>query len=690
MKKQMLVELTQEWVRKHMYDEDLPVQVLKKVLIDNGVEIAKHKPYEITVIFEEKDDGKGNEEFLKKLISDVLNEKYSDMDAQNILTFTVEGLEDTPKEEKSSEKSEEKTDKSEAFSATSDGKLPPLGFGRSRAAASESAKTSVQSVMEEIDGLVGATEFKNLAKEIVKIAPQIKEKKTFDILKSRRYLFSIDDGCGLTCYLELLAKLYNAVGVASDMKPERTTEIKLNAPADEREDVYGRVLHDLDSMPMSSPRIICVDVSEYPTNPENDECKQFLRSLNKLSPNAIYVFRIPFVDKAVLERWRSAIADIMWVSTVSVPPFTATELRQHADTFAAKYGFKVASAAWQFFDERIAEEKSDGKFYGISTVENVMKEAIYSKQLDNAYKNRSNDVINAKDMKKLCAFTDDGSKSGWELLNELVGNTEVKEKVKEIIALIKSQRSDKSKQSPCIHMRFLGNPGTGKTTVARILGKILKEEGVLRVGRFYEYMSRDLCGRYVGQTSPKTSGICREAYGSVLFIEEAYSLFRGDKEGRDYGMEAIDTLIAEMENHRDDFVVILAGYTDEMEVLMQSNPGLAGRAPYSITFPNFTKDQLLNVFKSMVKNGNKFDEEIFQAAKEYFDSLSDEFVNAKEFGNGRFVRNLDERTVAKAAMRCQLDKRTDTVLTREDFSRACTDREFAVTATKKTRLGFHI
>ena len=237
-------------------------------------------------------------------------------------------------------------------------------------------------------------------------------------------------------------------------------------------------------------------------------------------------------------------------------------------------------------------------------------------------------------------------------------------------------------------MRFVGNPGTGKTTVARIIGKILKERGVLRIGNFYEYAGRDFCGRYVGETAPKTASICRDAYGSVLFIDEAYSLYRGDDNSRDYGREALDTLIAEMENHRNDFVVIMAGYTDDMDKLMGGNMGLASRMPYTIEFPNFTREQLYEIFESMVKARFKYDKQLLNVAHEYFNNLPDEIIQAKEFSNARFVRNLFERTWAKAAMRCQLNGRQNIVLTKEDFEHASSDKEFAVKATKKTRIGF--
>ena len=156
----------------------------------------------------------------------------------------------------------------------------------------------------------------------------------------------------------------------------------------------------------------------------------------------------------------------------------------------------------------------------------------------------------------------------------------------------------------------------------------------------------------MGQTAPKTTKICQQAYGSGLFIDEAYSLFCGDQSTNDYGREAIDTLIAEMENHSDDLMAIMAGYPQEMEILAQSNPGLDSRMPYVIEFPNYTRQQLFDIYMAMVEPAFPYDNSLVEAAKTYFLGLSDQVIKAKSFGSARFVRNIHERVWGKAGMRC--------------------------------------
>ena len=174
----------------------------------------------------------------------------------------------------------------------------------------------------------------------------------------------------------------------------------------------------------------------------------------------------------------------------------------------------------------------------------------------------------------------------------------------------------------------------------------------------------------------------------MLFALTYYT--RGDNDGRDYGREALDTLIAEMENHRDDFVVIMAGYPDDMSRLMKGNAGLESRMPYEIFFPNYSREQLYQIFMQMVKSSVAFDDDLAYVAKEYFNSLDDDFISSKEFSNARFVRNIFERTCAKAGVRLQLNEENSFVLTREDFNAAVSERSFEKLLEKKkrNRIGF--
>ena len=220
--------------------------------------------------------------------------------------------------------------------------------------------------------------------------------------------------------------------------------------------------------------------------------------------------------------------------------------------------------------------------------------------------------------------------------------------------------------------------------MARILGKMLKEAGVLRNGGFVEIHGRDLCGQYVGHTAPRTESFVRDALGSVLFVDEAYSLFRQEGDGRDFGQEAIDTLITCMENYRDDLVVIFAGYPDEMDRLMKANAGLASRMPYEIRFANYGRDELCRIFLHLAQVNFECSEAFCTAVQNYFDALPDKLLGAKGFSNARFVRNLYERTWGKALTRSRLGG--SLTLTPEDLANA--GRELSVEVRQRSPIGF--
>lgn len=245
-----------------------------------------------------------------------------------------------------------------------------------------------------------------------------------------------------------------------------------------------------------------------------------------------------------------------------------------------------------------------------------------------------------------------GASSTTKKLNELIGLSSVKEEVTKLSNFIKIQQVRKEKGLPTspisYHCVFTGNPGTGKTTVARIIAGIYKELGILQKGHLVETDRAGLVAEYVGQTAVKTNSIIDKALDGVLFIDEAYSLVTGDS--TDYGMEAISTLLKRMEDERDRLVVILAGYGDEMKTFIDANPGLQSRFNRYINFPDYDADELYDIFKSSLKKHKMvIDIDAEQELKKLLFNKVE--TKDKNFGNARMVRNLFEKTLEAQCMR---------------------------------------
>lgn len=237
-------------------------------------------------------------------------------------------------------------------------------------------------------------------------------------------------------------------------------------------------------------------------------------------------------------------------------------------------------------------------------------------------------------------------------LSNFVGMDNLKQKIKEIYASIvineKRTQMGLTNTKQVLHMLFKGNPGTGKTTVARKLAKIYFDMNLLSKGHFIEAERADLVGEYIGQTAQKTRALIQKSMGGILFIDEAYSLARGGE--RDFGKEAIDTLVKHMEDNGDDFVLILAGYPYEMDRFLTLNPGLKSRFPFILEFPDYEVDQLLEISRRMASDRE------YQLSKDAEWKLRNYLYKQKNninrnFSNARFIRNVIEHAIRMQAVR---------------------------------------
>ncbi|HEX6319646.1 MAG TPA: CbbX protein [Burkholderiales bacterium] len=238
-----------------------------------------------------------------------------------------------------------------------------------------------------------------------------------------------------------------------------------------------------------------------------------------------------------------------------------------------------------------------------------------------------------------------------QLERELVGLAPVKRRLREIAAYLVVSRARRSlgleSAPPSLHMSFTGNPGTGKTTVALRMADVLHRLGYSRKGHLVAVTRDDLVGQYIGHTAPKTREVLKRAMGGVLFIDEAYYLYRPENE-RDYGQEAIEILLQAMENQREDLVVILAGYRDRMETFFRSNPGLSSRIAHHIDFPDYAPEELMAVARLMLEKQNyRFDAQ----AENMFAQYIARRMQMQHFANARSIRNALERARLRQAQR---------------------------------------
>ena len=277
--------------------------------------------------------------------------------------------------------------------------------------------------------------------------------------------------------------------------------------------------------------------------------------------------------------------------------------------------------------------------------------------------------------------------SAYSELMEMIGLEEAKKIIRQALAYAKAQKvfSEKGMASDhlSMHMVFSGNPGTAKTTVARLFARIMRENHLLSKGHLIEVGRGDLIGKYVGWTAPAIQKKFRQAEGGVLFIDEAYSLV-DDRDGS-YGDEAINTIVQEMENHRDNVVVIFAGYPDKMETFLQKNPGLRSRIAFHVPFDDYSTGELCDIARLLTrKKGLEFSEDACKKLEQLFSAARER----DDFGNGRYVRNVIEKARMAQAVRL-LDKDYDQITSKDITTLKAEDIELPVIKEERTRtIGF--
>lgn len=359
---------------------------------------------------------------------------------------------------------------------------------------------------------------------------------------------------------------------------------------------------------------------------------------------------------------------------IQLKDYSTEELIVIAEKIAAENDYIISEAAKKQIAYRLEQERVDDTFGNARTVKNLVLEAIFRKGSD--AQETDSDILQYTilDKEDFAAEQTIKTESPREKLNRLVGLDSLKNEILSLVSFVKMQQFRRNKGLPTVpiqlHSVFTGNPGTGKTTVAKIYAELLQECGILKRGHLIITSRADFVAGYVGQTAEKTRKKIREALGGVLFIDEAYSLL-GQTSG-DFGKEVIDTIVDEMTKHNENLVVILAGYPNEMEKLLNSNPGLQSRFKKFFHFPDYHTEELLSIIENYIRQYQYF-------LTENASNLLKKLLAEKTFnGNGRFATNLADEMIQAQAMRLMnVSEQTDLLgkvsyLETEDVDKAFT------------------
>ncbi len=571
-------------------------------------------------------------------------------------------------------------------------------------------ESRIHKALARIRGLVGAEDVKAWVERMEHIRPRLVSWRTEPHFPVSHLLFAIDPGNGLSTVMDALHAYLVAAGLfqgdADGFEPFIHREMRMDYSehlAHNRKEAFALIK---DAIEEDGPGLFSLDLSDWLDRFEDVWLQRLLDLCVQQTPKNRFVFVVPMLDEPELERIRKRLADRLPIDLIRFPQPDAAQLSSLLRSRMKAFGLRLPDGADSLQQQWTFRMKSAGRYHGLRTLDNLAKELALAHAAAHPGGLAHDGAEALMDAEVIAAVLQpSGARQEMEARDRLAAMHGIDDLKRQVLEIAQATRLEKEMAQdgqavapPCLHMMFTGRPGTGKTELARIVGQLFREEGLLPNGELLEVNRFDLVGQYVGQTGPKTVSACRSAYGSVLFIDEAYLLGVGTETsmGRDYGREAIGALIAEMENNRDRLIVILAGYREEMERFLSVNPGLSARIPHRLHFPSYDRQTLADIFLSMAGEAGTVTDAFREEAAGWFARLPAERLASPHFGNARFARNLAERVQLKALLRLasqaggQDAAKPGLVFEAVDFHLAAADPDMLRTeSTDKRRIGFH-
>ena len=681
------IRLNEDFVKEHFYDKVLPGTLLEDALKKTEkLKIIDSQSFVLTVRTDEKE-----------IPADALAEKIA-----GILAGAYKIGEEEAKK------------LFDLFTAPDEA---VEGNGEEPAESEESGR----SAMDGIRGLCGAGEFISLCEEIHAMAGSLIREEARDTLISRSYLMSCDSREMLGLALDLFADLMREDGLfpaarVVKRKVPLSSMMQMSMGKNAAENILGNnqtqdVLESFSSsIVLSSDIIVTLDISEWTERIDAPEFRQFLSSLQENTDNVIYVFGVPCLEQNVLDRIAAVLSEIMYVRTISFVPVSLPELKKLVEEELEEMDLHADESAWQTFYERIAEEKSDGRFQGIRTADRIFDEMVYLRLRAAARGIRPDSrLITGEDLKDMVRSRI-WNRSSEEVLKSLAGFEKVEEQLRAAADALTGAADRKEAMYSGIF--FEGESGTGRSLAARILALMLRERGFLERGLLFEHRACDLVVPQIGMSVPAAMTICRDARGCVLLIDDLDAFLEEEEarrpepeksedsewgrsytietDSRDFAFKAVNVLTTFLETQSAECVVIFAGDTKRLEKLRKKYPALCACIPTVVRFENYEADAMAAIFLKMIaKNGMKAGKGLKRDVEAYFASLD---LKGLKLANARFLQNLFEKTRSYAILRAQMEgKGKDGLeILCADFRTACRERNESMNEKNRSqsRYGF--